>query len=457
MDNQSYEQEIDLKGLIFAVFYKWRGIILTALILGILLGGYKLVSGLDSKVDAESIQRAQERYDESLELYSRNLKVYDTEIQILDSNIKMQQEYFSNSILMKISPYHKNIASADIFVKVNDQTVTGDNLVLTYDPADMMLRGYEALINSETFEDVAGFSAEGRYLKELISTTVDYEGNVLHVQTSYTDAQGAKALLDVVLECVSQRSSEMLDNFGYHECMIMNEKTEVVTDAKLSDTQQMVFDTLAMLEKSNADKKKEFDGLLKPSLPSELYVASNIKGSIKYGALGGILGVFLSVFYSCIVFLLSDKINSEKELKNRYGLKILGVFTQTPKKRAFSGIDRWLERMEGKAFSKSADVYSIIAANVRNYMKEDQNVMILGSASKEKTDEIAAELEKRMSGVDFQVGNDMGMSAETLMLLSNSQQIILVEERGVSKHDLVRNQIEVIRSLDKFIIGFIVL
>ena len=32
MDNHNYEQEIDLKDLMFAVFHKWRGIILVAVI-----------------------------------------------------------------------------------------------------------------------------------------------------------------------------------------------------------------------------------------------------------------------------------------------------------------------------------------------------------------------------------------------------------------------------------------
>ena len=32
MENHNYEQEIDLKDLMFAVFHKWRGIILVAVI-----------------------------------------------------------------------------------------------------------------------------------------------------------------------------------------------------------------------------------------------------------------------------------------------------------------------------------------------------------------------------------------------------------------------------------------
>ena len=45
MDNNStyeqYEQEIDLKDLMFAVLHKWRPVILVAVVLAVLLGGAK--------------------------------------------------------------------------------------------------------------------------------------------------------------------------------------------------------------------------------------------------------------------------------------------------------------------------------------------------------------------------------------------------------------------------------
>ena len=45
MDNNStyeqYEQEIDLKDLMFAVLHKWRPVILVAVVLAVVLGGAK--------------------------------------------------------------------------------------------------------------------------------------------------------------------------------------------------------------------------------------------------------------------------------------------------------------------------------------------------------------------------------------------------------------------------------
>ncbi|MSS36783.1 hypothetical protein [Clostridium porci] len=457
MGNQDYEQEIDLKELMFAVFHKWRGIILTAVIFGILFGGYKLAVGLTSKEDTETVQQAQEDYNDSLETYKYTLLLYERELDTLRTQIKNQEDYLSNSIIMRLSPYHKNVASADVFVKAIPQDAMEDGQMLTFDPADSILRAYESLISSAALEKIEGIDTEGAYLRELVTTAVDYEGNMLTIQTTYTDAQGAKALRDALLEKLQDREAELQTDFGKHTISFVNKTVSVITDSGLYDFQQRASNMLTTLQKSFNDKKEALKNMKEPVAPSAISTTVNLKSSVKYGVLGGGIGAFLSIFCICIVFLMSDKLKSEREIKNRFSLKILGVFAQVPKKKVFSRVDRWLDRMEGKSSKKPAEVYEIMAVNVRNYMTEGQDIMILGSVSMEKMAAIAEELKTRVSGAEIHIGQDVGISAETLRLLPEAGQIILVEERGVSKNWEIQNQIEVIKSLDKSIIGCVVL
>ena len=51
MDYNADEQEIDLKDLMFAVFHKWRPLILVAVICGLLLGGIKGISAKRGRFD----------------------------------------------------------------------------------------------------------------------------------------------------------------------------------------------------------------------------------------------------------------------------------------------------------------------------------------------------------------------------------------------------------------------
>lgn len=457
MDNQNYEQEIDLKDLMFAVFHKWRSIILTAVILGILLGGYKLGTGLMNREANGDIQTVQADFAEDVDLFERTNRMYELEIGLLKERVEAQEDYFTNSVLMQLNPYSKNVASAGVFIKTDLLDRMNGTYVLMSDDADGILKAYEQVIKrAEGIERISGTAIEPRYLMELITTSVDYAGNMLNVTVAYKEEAGAQEILEMLLSNLKKEYTEIQSKFGNHELIFMDETSGIITDPGLVNTQRNYSDSLSNLQKSLADKEKALEDLTPPSQPSALSAVSSLKSGIKYGILGGVLGAFLSVFCICVAFLMSDKMSSEKELKSRFGLRILGVFAQISKKRPLSGVDRWLDRMEGKTSRKPAEVYEIMAVNVKNYMEEGQKILILGSASNGKISEIAEELRRRVPGAEIQVGQDMEQYAETLRLLPEAGQVILVEERGKSKYEEIQNQVEVIRSLNKDIIGCVV-
>ena len=64
MESQyNYEQEIDLKDLMFAVLRKWRPIILIAIVFAVLLGGMKGAGALKQMKDSEYLAAKQQEYD----------------------------------------------------------------------------------------------------------------------------------------------------------------------------------------------------------------------------------------------------------------------------------------------------------------------------------------------------------------------------------------------------------
>ena len=70
--NNTYEQEIDLKDLLFAMLYKWRPILIAAVVLGIILGGYKAFSTYKSQNDPTVIAEKEADYQKDLEIYEKN-------------------------------------------------------------------------------------------------------------------------------------------------------------------------------------------------------------------------------------------------------------------------------------------------------------------------------------------------------------------------------------------------
>ena len=61
MDNEM-EFEINLRDMLYRVLMQWRVILRGAVIIGLLLFGYKLVTGLIANLDPETLQKAENKY-----------------------------------------------------------------------------------------------------------------------------------------------------------------------------------------------------------------------------------------------------------------------------------------------------------------------------------------------------------------------------------------------------------
>lgn len=458
MDNNTYEQEIDLKDLMFAVFRKWRPIILAAVILGGILGGYKVGSGLMKQRSSEFVQTAQDDYQMDLSMYEKTKSSYEREVENLTANLEYQEDYFNSSILMQISPYDKCVASADIFVKTELPEIIDGKYIMVTDRADSVLKAYSSFIEQGAglkTADRMGITANN--FRELVTVEVDYESNMMNIAVAYLDEKGAGDLLEGILSDLKDAFSEMQASMGEHQMLVLNQNVTSETDLNLLNVQKSNADMLMTLQKTLQDKEKALDELKEPSMPAALSKTTLLKSGIKYGILGGVLGAFMAVFLICVVFLMSDKLSSEKELKNRFGLKVLGVFAQKRKKRAFSGIDNWLDRMEGKIGTAEEKVYEVLAVNVENYKEDSGKLMLTGTVNDAVLQDIAGKLRPMLKGIDLQVASDMNESAATLKQLPDCDGIILVEERGNSKFAGIEQEIEVIKNLKKKIIGCIVI
>ena len=66
MYTEDYEQEIDLKDLLFVLLYRWRILLLAAVIGAALLGGYKAVKGNAKQMDLPQMNLADWAFDTSV-------------------------------------------------------------------------------------------------------------------------------------------------------------------------------------------------------------------------------------------------------------------------------------------------------------------------------------------------------------------------------------------------------
>ena len=94
--NDTYEQEIDLKDLLFAVLYKWRMILAAAVVLAVVLGGYKALTSYRAMVNPAARAEAERIYQTDLETYELDKELYGQEIDNLLKQQEDQQKYLDD-------------------------------------------------------------------------------------------------------------------------------------------------------------------------------------------------------------------------------------------------------------------------------------------------------------------------------------------------------------------------
>lgn len=287
----TYEREIDLKELMFAVLRKWRPILAAAVVLALLLGGFKAVSAQRS---LNSAGDEDDSYAAALEEYEQKLEICNREIDNLTSDIVNQQKYVEDSILMNTSPYDVWEAKAELFVetdKSGDSEYGTDNLTAT------VMRAYQsALTSGELLSEIgADMGMEERYLQELITVTIgldDYyrlddlmtvqnrdngftirnqkdnhyimQDNLLTIQVRHKDEEEARKLLTQLLDGMELFQDRIRSGIALHTVKEISNSVSSKVDLSLADQQSGERDRLNRLNASLEEKKKELEDIKSP-------------------------------------------------------------------------------------------------------------------------------------------------------------------------------------------------
>ena len=459
MDNNIYEQEIDLRDLMFTVFRKWRLIVLFAFISSAFLGGYKCVKELMNQNNEEYVAELREQYATDQTKYEQSKKGYESDIEIYNASITNQEEYKEKSILLKVDPYNKGTASVDVFVKMSEIPESSGVTVTSVDFADGVVKAYASAIQQGGFlEDISReMGIELIYLKELITVTTDYDSNMFSVSVAYTDKESAGKILDVILKNLKTMYPDLQEHLGQHNLSVMNQNVGVITDQTLVDYQKLKLEDLTATNKKLEDAEKALKGLEEPAKPIALSRMSIVKEGVKYGILGCLVGALFVAFCVCIVYVMNGKINTDEDLKNRFALKHLGGFAQTRISRSLSGIDIWLDRLEGREILSDETVVDIISANILGMINKGDSVFLTGMVEEVRLAELTEKLQQRLLEVKLGYETDILHSAVSLQNLQQYDTIILVELRRKTKLKVIEKEIEVVRNMKKEILGYIVM
>lgn len=460
--NAGYEHEIDLRDLMFAVLHRWKMIFIIVLCPAVLLGGWRFFNIYKSRSNAEYTQEVQEQYINNLETYENTKTLYERELENIKTNIVKEEEYLSNSVLMNLSPYDIHEATADIYIETEYQ-IMPEMAYQNNDYTDSIFLAYQSALTSAAFlKDIASITdLDEQYIRELVSVdrrnvtieeiAYNKATNILTVRVKNDTEKTAAALLDAIIEKAEEIQPIFSQNIGRHTFKIINRSVGTGVDLDLAEKQQKKSKGLTDLRSTLSNKEKAIAELQEPAAIQSAFAAA-LKSGIKYGVLGGGLGFFAAILFTSATFLLSDKLYSAKELKQRFDVRTLGEIHICNKKK--NRIDAWLTALEGSTTVQNE--YALIAANICNYKNECNNVLITGSIPESQLKQIHEKLSIQIPELKLHIGKNLTQEASTLKELPKYDGVILVEQRRESRFNVIEKEVESITDMKKQIIGCII-
>lgn len=442
------KQEVNLIDVMFYILYRWKRVIIVALILAVLMGGLKVVSTRNSNAAIDNT-KVNEEYDKALASYEEQVAVIQDSIETTEAAIVRQEKYNQESILMKLDANEFYEGALNVYITSETEN---------------FLTMFQDLLRASTVQDEVASSMgwEVSQLSELVSISVtsNDSGNttgMLSVKADAPTQEEAEQLLNLYAEAYETVGTQLGDTVAEYEATLMNQTVNRASSTTYRDMQATARETLSSYRAALASYKKNLEAVEEPEEPTLAAPVSTIKAGVKSAVIGAVLGVFLMVCCLCVSFVASDRIYSADNLRLRKRIRIMGVLADANQKNA-DPVTKLLRKLEGRqATMDENSELELLAANVDNYRDGAETILVAGTADEARVLDVAGDLKDYMPGIRVIPGGNLLTDADTLAKLPSCEGVLLVEACGKSAYKDLNLELEKIQDMGKKLIGCVVI
>ena len=452
--NPDSEIEIDLRDMFYHILAKWRSIIIIALLGAVALFGYRFYKTRDTEANREAYDEQMEKYQHDVEAYER----YDQMVDTYTTQLDELTEYQEKSTRMKIDPRNEWVARCDYFVEL-DKSVT-DNLpeMISQDPTDELLGMYQSLFQDIAFdtevEKLAGVEEE-KYLSELVTWSISPATNSFTISIIGENEQQVKDIIKYYMSKIEGSINESVNSTSKHKLTSANNMAFKRVDQNLVAEQKDVADRIINLRTSIVKARSDKELLVEPVEPVDI---TENRGFVKYSIIGLLLGIFLSLIYCVIRYIVGGRLRTDVELHKLYNLPMYGSFPNTITRKPNKGIDKFIEKNRNKKFKVDKDViFGQVALMIsRNF--NGKKVAIVSSANSKKVKDLYDAINGLIGcKVTTVLKQDFLSEAEAVAEFDKADAIIVVEVRDDSTVTDIERMGEIIGISGYKVDGYIVL
>ena len=476
--------EINLRDLMNYILCRWRILIIVAILFGMLLGGYKFLSEYSSLSNIDMVN-AQETYHQNLEEYNVRKTNLENQIISLRQSIQEKNTYLNESILMGLDPNtaYKSVLTYYVTDPIEHESMTLDRELksLSDYTVNSILGSYASLVkNGDILESS---QLDRKKIEELVYVQADYQTKLLHItvvgetkkqvqEISEAIEDGIKAATVNLIQTIAMHRIELLSSYigndmgtkiligAVPENKRLGEQQLYQTSVEL--LQADYYETVANMQDQIQDCNEKLDELKEPAVPIEISMKDLIKDGIIFAILGIIGGMLFATMIFALKFLLSEKLISQNEFCDKYGLWVLAAY-RAPRYASTNGFDKLIEHMTKTPEVKDSpeEMYDFAAANILSVFdkSDERKVALVGNSQKEIFANAFSELTRNLGMADVEIisAGNINESASAIRKLDDVDKIILIEQCGVSRKQDIKQEILKLVKMEKDILGVIVL
>ena len=452
---EGYENSI--LDVFWYIIYHWRILLISMLIMGMLLGGYGGYKEYSKYADKDSKKQAEEEYNDAMQAFTAEQAYLETKLDSLNDRLKMQEFYETNSIILLVDPYQVSGKTVSYYIDIHNEAVSDSS-----DLAKMIAYCYKAALDQADYNSYIS-TEEAPFLnidnpvaeidKQLINTDVNPEEPILSVQISADSKERVEQLWDAVRETIEKQEKAIKEMTGDHQIYLLSETDYVKADMDFLKVQTAFHGVTASINEEISASSEQLTELKQPEL-SKPGIKSVLKKIIKYGLVGGVLGlVVFGLYYLCLV-IIEDKLINADHLDEWYHLPVLGMISgqKAHKTKLDTAIGQHLGIQQP---SSTEDQVKFIVSNIELYRNKRESILLIGSSSDEQMKNVYTLLSDAMPGVRILMGGNALRTSEALEALQENSLVILVETWNRSIHKNIQKELRLIAASGKELLGFI--
>lgn len=465
--NENYEQEIDLKWLIYRVLRGWRIIVVWAIIIGVVLGAGSFGLNFVKINDPEYIEAAKENFEREHASWVATGENFEAQLENIAEAKKEQEEYNEKSVLMQIDPLREFHASFEMYVNYNYQ-IMPDMAYQNIDLSDRILKAYATyMTNGELYEkiiDGVSFDIERRYLSEILGVSVDYNTNMISISVTQQSAEYCQEVLDIVKAALLEKYNDVNTTIAEHTLSEINASAYETVNLALQEVQKANRQAITDLDISLQEVNEEYlEWKAEPEPQAEFTLLETIKGGIKMLIIGGVVGAVVVAVIIAFGALMSGKLLNPEDVKNRFGLRVVGQLPAKRVKKPFAFVSRWFYKFGG--ITTTPEDYERLAKMVGTSIKSDlasreeattwKTVAFTGMLSAE---ELQNTVDAMGLGKDLSIicAADVLTNADSIEKVTSADCVVLVEKQEQSVLGDIAKELEALKAWNKPVLGAVV-